>query len=163
DDSHAPHVFIFLKANFSFKKICNMSSPGKYPSFIARNIGVFNPICSPSFHPLVLVLAQYNVFAIGVLLDLYTFHRFIGNSFYPHPLGFYGGLNKPPTYTLRLIILDNVYILCFTTTFGTKLTDVYSSNIVLFEEFGPCFIPSVVDHPFKLAIDRTLVNHYLTN
>ncbi len=30
-------------------------------------------------------------------------------------------------------------------------------------EFGPCFIPSVVDHLFKLATDRTLVSHCLTN
>ncbi|KAG6491849.1 hypothetical protein ZIOFF_046788 [Zingiber officinale] len=41
------------------------------------------------------------------------------------------GIEKPPTYALRPIILDNACILCLTATAGTELADAYSSDIVI--------------------------------
>ncbi|KAL2340676.1 hypothetical protein Fmac_008616 [Flemingia macrophylla] len=59
-------------------------------SFILTNVlpwrdtttGVSNPIRSPSFH--LSVSAQQSAFAVGVLSDLYAFHRSTGNSLCPY-------------------------------------------------------------------------------
>ncbi|KAK7325648.1 hypothetical protein VNO80_34030 [Phaseolus coccineus] len=83
-ESHAPPVSAFPKAPLSFKRIRGMSSPGKYPSFTARTTGVSNPIRSPSFRLSVSVSAQQSAFAVGVLSDLYAFHRSTGNSLCPY-------------------------------------------------------------------------------
>ncbi|TKY56357.1 hypothetical protein E2542_SST20800 [Spatholobus suberectus] len=65
---------------------------------LVRTTGVSNPIRSPSFRLSVSVSAQQSAFAVGVLSDLYAFHRSTGNSLCPyrtpacpsvadHPLG----------------------------------------------------------------------------
>ncbi|MBA0803317.1 hypothetical protein Gohar_013547 [Gossypium harknessii] len=46
-------------------------------------------------------------------------------------MGFDGGLKKPPTNALCLIILDNACILCITVAAGTELADAYSPDIVI--------------------------------
>ncbi|KAH9530624.1 hypothetical protein CY35_20G013800, partial [Sphagnum magellanicum] len=166
DDSHAPPVSAFPRALFSFKKIRGMLSPGKYPSFTARTTGVSNPICSPSFRLSVSVSAQQNAFAVGVLFDLYTFHRSTGNSLCPYPLGFDGGLKKPPTDALRPIILDNACILCLTAAAGTELADAYSSDTVIASSLRKGVYDPVADHPLIPATDRRLgkpLLHQLAN
>ena len=45
---------------------------------------VSNPICSPSFRLSVSVSAQQSAFAVGVLSDLYAFHRSTENSLCPY-------------------------------------------------------------------------------
>ncbi|KAK7321928.1 hypothetical protein VNO80_35414 [Phaseolus coccineus] len=50
----------------------------------ARTTGVSNPIRSPSFRLSVSVSAQQSAFAVGVLSDLYAFHRSTGNSLCPY-------------------------------------------------------------------------------
>ncbi|TYH13635.1 hypothetical protein ES288_A06G154300v1, partial [Gossypium darwinii] len=166
DDSHAPPVSAFLKAPLSFKRIRGMSSPGKYPSFTARTIGVSNPIYSPSFRLLVLVSAQQSGFVVGVLFDLYVFHHSSRNSFCPYPLGFGGGLKKPPTDALRPIILDNACILYITAAIGTELTDAYSPNTIIASSPGKEVHDSVADHPLGSATDHhlgKLLPHQLAN
>ncbi|KZV32859.1 hypothetical protein F511_06123 [Dorcoceras hygrometricum] len=49
-----------------------------------KTTGVSNPIRSPSFRLSVSLSAQQSAFAVGVLSDLYTFHRSTGNSLCPY-------------------------------------------------------------------------------
>ncbi|KAK7349035.1 hypothetical protein VNO80_23871 [Phaseolus coccineus] len=56
----------------------------QYPSFTARATGVSNPIRSPSFRLSVSLSAQQSAFAVGVLSDLYAFHRSTENSLCPY-------------------------------------------------------------------------------
>ncbi|KAI9399279.1 hypothetical protein POPTR_002G073450v4, partial [Populus trichocarpa] len=72
-----------------------------------------------------------SAFIVGVLFDLYAFHRFTRNFLCPYPLGFDNNLKKPPIYALYPIILDNTCILCIIMTVGTKLADAYSLDIVI--------------------------------
>ncbi|KAG8373508.1 hypothetical protein BUALT_Bualt11G0031500 [Buddleja alternifolia] len=51
-------------------------------------------------------------------------------------MGFDGGLKKPPTEALRLIILDNAFILCLTVAAGTELADAYSPDTVIVSSPG---------------------------
>ncbi|KAK7322208.1 hypothetical protein VNO80_34941 [Phaseolus coccineus] len=101
-ESHAPPVSAFPKAPLSFKRIRGMSSPGGIlnalatalhgsirtaPSIHRLRLGllvVSNPIRSPSFRLSVSVSAQQSAFAVGVLSDLYAFHRSTGNSLCPY-------------------------------------------------------------------------------
>nr|GEV65690.1 reverse transcriptase domain-containing protein [Tanacetum cinerariifolium] len=67
----------------------NSSRNAKIPSsrrntFTARTTGVSNPIRSPSFRLSVSVSAQQSAFAVGVLFDLYAFHRSTENSLCPY-------------------------------------------------------------------------------
>ncbi|KAG6510406.1 hypothetical protein ZIOFF_028416 [Zingiber officinale] len=64
------------------------------------------------------VSAQQSAFAVGVLSDLYAFHRSTGNSLFPY-------------HALRPIIPDNACILCLTAAAGTELADAYSSDTVI--------------------------------
>ena len=50
------------------------------PSFTAGTTGVSNPVRSPSFRVSASGTAQVAAFATGVPPDLYTFHRYTGNS-----------------------------------------------------------------------------------
>jgi len=91
------------------------------------------------------VTAQQSAFAIGVLPDLYAFHRSTGNSLCPYrtqvyrfpprvqgeALIFHSGLSKPPTDALRPIIPDNACILRLTAAAGTELADAYSLDTVI--------------------------------
>ncbi|KAL1113278.1 hypothetical protein V6Z11_D02G179900 [Gossypium hirsutum] len=143
-----------------------MSSPGKYPSFTARTTGVSNPIRSPSFRLSVSVSAQQSAFAVGVLSDLYAFHRSTGNSLCPYPLGFDGGLKKPPTDALRPIIPDNACILCITAAAGTELADAYSPDTVIASSPGKEVHDPVADHPLGPTTDHhlgKLLPHQLAN
>ncbi|KAK4381867.1 hypothetical protein Sango_2927200 [Sesamum angolense] len=153
-----------------------------------RTTGVSNPIRAPSFRLSVSVSTQQSAFAVGLLFDLYAFHRSTGNSL-PLPysslvvsttcpglspgIGFDGGLKKPPTDALRPIIPDNACILCLTAAAGTELADAYSPRHSFFSgkrssrpESGPCLSPSVADHPLGPATDHRLgklLPHQLAN
>ncbi|TYJ03866.1 hypothetical protein E1A91_A12G056200v1, partial [Gossypium mustelinum] len=166
DDSHAPPVSAFPKAPLSFKRILGMSSPGKVLRFAARTTGVSNPIHSPNFRLSVSVSAQQSAFAVGVLSDLYAFHRSIGNSLCPYPLGFDGGLKKPPTDALRPIIPDNVCIFCITAAADTELADAYSLDTVIASFPEKKFTTRLADHPLGPATDHRLgklLPHQLAN
>ncbi|KAI3490046.1 hypothetical protein L1887_45812 [Cichorium endivia] len=85
---------------------------------LVRTTGVSNPIRYPSFRLSVSVSAQQSAFAVGVLSDLYAFHRSTGNSLCPY-------------HALRPIIPDNACILCITAAAGTELADAYSPDTVI--------------------------------
>ena len=53
-------------------------------SFTAWTTRVSNPVRSPRFRSSASVTAQRPAFAIGVLPDIYTFHRYTGNSSLPY-------------------------------------------------------------------------------
>eukprot|EP01018_Ginkgo_biloba_P037099 Gb_40558 [translate_table: standard] len=92
------------------------------------------------------------------LKALLSFRRIHGMS----SPGFDGGLEKPPTDALRLIISDNTCILCLTVAAGTELVDAYSLDT----ESGSCLSPTVADHPIRPATDRRLgkpLPHQLAN
>ncbi|KAG9438515.1 hypothetical protein H6P81_021548 [Aristolochia fimbriata] len=103
-----------------------MSSPGKLSS-LSVSVG------------------PAGAFAVGVLSDLYTFHRSTGNSLCPYrtpawwfpppvrvePWDLTADLKKPPTDALRPIIPDNACILCLTAAAGWELADAYSSDTVI--------------------------------
>ncbi|KAK8305878.1 hypothetical protein V6Z12_D03G092000, partial [Gossypium hirsutum] len=127
-----------------------------YPSFTARTTGVSNPIRSLSFRLSVSVSAQQSAFAVGVLFDLYAFHRSTRNSLCPYPLGFDGGLKKLPTDALRPIIPDNACILCITAAAGTELADAYSPDTVIASSPGKEVHNPVADHPLGPATDHRL-------
>ncbi|KAL2223992.1 UNVERIFIED_CONTAM: hypothetical protein Sindi_2985800 [Sesamum indicum] len=118
-----------------FQEDSRMSSPGGILNALATALhGSIRT--APSIHRLrlgllVSVSAQQSAFAVGVLSDLYAFHRSTGNSLCPYPLGFDGGLKKPPTDALRPIIPDNACILCLTAAAGTELADAYSPDTVI--------------------------------
>ncbi|KAK8308785.1 hypothetical protein V6Z11_D02G083500 [Gossypium hirsutum] len=142
-----------------------MSSPGKYPSFTIRTTGVSNPIRSPSFRLSMSMSAQQSAFTVGVLFDLYAFHRSTKNSLCLYPLGFEGELKKPPTDALRPIISDNACILCITATAGTNLTNAYSPDTVIASFLRKVHNP-VVDHLLGPAADHRLgklLPHQLAN
>jgi len=52
----------------------------EHPSFTARTTRVSNPVRSPRFRVSASVQAQSAAFAMGVLPDLYAFHRYTRNS-----------------------------------------------------------------------------------
>ena len=56
---------------------------GEHPSFTARTTRVSNPVRSPRFRASASVAAWYTAFAIGVLCDIYAFHRYTAHSMYP--------------------------------------------------------------------------------
>ncbi|GER28664.1 photosystem Q protein [Striga asiatica] len=74
-------------------------------------------LCGPPSIPLSFILAN-SAFALGVLSDLYAFHRSTGNSLCPY-------------HALRPIIPDNACILCLTAAAGTELADAYSPDTVI--------------------------------
>nr|VDC96193.1 unnamed protein product [Brassica rapa] len=52
--------------------------------FLLGLLGYLIPFGSPSFHLSVSVSAQQNPIAVGILSDLYAFHRSTGNSLCPY-------------------------------------------------------------------------------
>ncbi|CDI66870.1 Putative uncharacterized protein [Bifidobacterium animalis subsp. animalis IM386] len=56
----------------------------QHPPFTAWTTRVSNPVRSPRFRSSASVTAQRPAFAIGVLPDIYTFHRYTGNSSLPY-------------------------------------------------------------------------------
>ncbi|KAL1152621.1 hypothetical protein V6Z11_A09G121700 [Gossypium hirsutum] len=112
------------------------------------------------------VSAHQSAFAVGVLSDLYAFHRSTENSLCPYPLGFDGGLKKPPTDALRPIIPDNACILCITAAAGIELADAYSPDTVIASSPGKDVHDPVADHPLGPATDHRLgklLPHQLAN
>ena len=92
----------------------------QHPPFTAWTTRVSNPVRSPRFRSSASVTAQRPAFAIGVLPDIYIFHRYTGNPSLPIALSppvpgastvkrwtFTTGRDEPPTSPLRLIIPDN--------------------------------------------------------
>ncbi|KAL1143983.1 hypothetical protein V6Z11_A11G198500 [Gossypium hirsutum] len=116
--------------------------------------------------PLKGVTTTQSAFAVGVLSDLYAFHRSTRNSLCPYPLGFDGGLKKPPTDALRPIIPDSACILCITAAAGTELADAYSPDTVIASSPGKEVHDPVADHPLGPATDHRLgklLPHQLAN
>ena len=62
----------------------NIHPSTQHPSFTAWTTRVSNPVRSPRFRSSASVTAQRPAFAIGVLPDIYTFHRYTGNSSLPY-------------------------------------------------------------------------------
>ncbi|KAF3619397.1 hypothetical protein FXO38_26676 [Capsicum annuum] len=89
---------------------------------MARTIGLSNLIRSPSFRLSVSVSVHQSAFTVGVLSDLYAFHRSTDNSSAPTIL---------QLDALRPIILDNACILCITAAAGTELADAYSPDTII--------------------------------
>ncbi|KAJ1256097.1 hypothetical protein BS78_K082700, partial [Paspalum vaginatum] len=119
-------------------------------------LGVSNPICSPSFRLSVSVSAQQSVFAVGVLSGLIAFHHSTRNSLFPYPLGFDGGLEKPPIDALRPIIPHNACIVCPTAATGIELANAYSSDTVIVSSPRKEVDDPVADHPLGPATDHRL-------
>ena len=93
-----PHVPPLVRApvnSFEFHRCrrtpqvgCSMLSLGRrqcladsaHPSFTARTTRVSNPVRSPRFRASASVPPRQAAFAIGVLRDIYAFHRYTTNS-----------------------------------------------------------------------------------
>ena len=85
-------------------------------------------------------MAWQAAFAIGVLRDIYAFHRYTTHSaylkhtqvtqfqrqFYGWATNFHRWLKSPPTHPLNPINPDNARILRITAAAGTELADAYS-------------------------------------
>ncbi len=85
-------------------------------------------------------MAWQAAFAIGVLRDIYAFHRYTTHSaylkhtqvsqfqwqFYGWATNFHRWLKRPPTHPLNPINPDNARILRITAAAGTELADAYS-------------------------------------
>src|ERR1700752_845772 len=116
----------------------------KCTSFTARTTGLSNPVCSPSFRASASVSVQKIAFATGVPPDLYTFHRYTGNSiflsgtqekqsraqFLGWAEGFHTRLPSPPTRPLRPVIPSNACRLRITAAAGTELAVASSEGTV---------------------------------
>ena len=55
---------------------------GEYSSFTVRTTRVSNPVRYPRFRASASVRRRYAAFAIGVLRDIYAFHRYTSHSAY---------------------------------------------------------------------------------
>ena len=113
---------------------------GQPSSFTAWTTRVSNPVLSPRFRASASVADSPDAFAIGVLSDIYAFHRYTTHSpggtstpdtQYPRqPRGwapvFHLGLTCPPTHPLNPMNPDNARILRITAAAGTELADAYS-------------------------------------
>ena len=83
-----------------------------------------------------------DAYAVGVLRDIYAFHRYTTNSTCPVPTqegqfqlhdprwarAFHNWLNLPSTLPLNPINPDNARILRITAAAGTELADAYSRD-----------------------------------
>ncbi|QHO34420.1 uncharacterized protein DS421_9g266760 [Arachis hypogaea] len=95
------------------------------------------------------VSAQQSTFAVGLLSDLYAFHRSTGNFLCP-----------------TVLQLDNACILCLTATVGTELADAYSLDTVIASSPEKEVHDPVPDHPLGPATDHQLsklLPHQLAN
>ena len=57
----------------------------QHSSFTVRTTRVSNPVRSPHFRASASVWSRYAAFAIGVLRDIYAFHRYTAHSAYFSP------------------------------------------------------------------------------
>ncbi len=74
--------FFFFKQKTAYE--IRLSLVGSEMCIRDRTTGVSNPVRSPRFRSSASVTAQRPAFAIGVLPDIYTFHRYTGNSSLPY-------------------------------------------------------------------------------
>ena len=105
---------------------------------------VSNPVWYPHFRAWVSVKAKWAAYAIGVLDNIYAFHRYTINSgclnqtqanqyqrqFDCWAIGFHRWLKKPPTHPLNPINPDNACTLRITAAAGTELAGAYSYSTV---------------------------------
>ena len=106
----------------------------QYASFTVRTTRVSNPVCYPHFRASASISPQQAAFAIGVLPDLYAFHRYTRNSACPWTIQekqselqvrgwapvLYSPLASPPTLPLRPVIPNNACTPRITAAAGTK-------------------------------------------
>ena len=106
---------------------------------------VSNPVRSPHFRASASIADLWDAFAIGVLCNIYAFHRYTTHSshsirilacqFQWHGIcwadEFHHWLNKPPTHPLNPINPDNACILRITAAAGTELADAYSYDTLI--------------------------------
>ena len=112
----------------------------QHSSFTAWTTRVSNPVRSPRFRASASVWNRYAAFAIGVLRDIYAFHRYTAHSAYLSPTParqsqrhngvephyFTAVLPRPPAHPLNPINPDNARILRITAAAGTELADAFS-------------------------------------
>jgi hypothetical protein len=105
---------------------------------------VSNPVWYPHFRAWVSVKAKWAAYAIGVLDNIYAFHRYTINSAHLYftqvyqfqwhcnrwATVFHHWLNKPPAHPLNPINPDNACTLRITAAAGTELAGAYSYSTV---------------------------------
>ena len=114
----------------------------EYSSFTVRTTRVSNPVWYPHFRASASVVAQMSAFAIGVLHDIWAFHRYTMNSnisvytqdnqYQLQPDGwaavFHNWLNCPPALPLNPINPDNARTFRITAAAGTELAGPFSDG-----------------------------------
>src|SRR5207247_11055719 len=139
-------------------------------SFTAWTTGVSNLVCSPRFRASASGNAQRPAFATGVPPDLYTFHRYTGNSsllcipqerqyrptFFGWAEGFHDRLAIPPTRPLRPVIPSNACPLCLTAAAGTELAGASSEGTVR----SPAYEPGIPSFAVTGVYDPTYFVHH---
>ena len=133
-----------------FLRLCGPPSIPLSFIFTAWTTGVSNPVRSPRFRASASVAVRRAAFAIGVLCDIYAFHRYTTHSarlrrtqapqFRRHARGwapcFHRRLNGPPARPLDPINPDNARILRITAAAGTELADAYSAGTLIRPRMG---------------------------
>ena len=117
----------------------------EYSSFTAWTTRVSNPVRSPRFRASASVTTWKAAFAIGVLRDIYAFHRYTSHSAFlcrtpvsqfqrqdgVEPRIFTADLTSPPAHPLNPINPDNARILRITAAAGTELADAFSPGTLI--------------------------------
>ena len=114
----------------------------EYSSFTVRTTRVSNPVWYPHFRASASVAPRIPAFAIGVLHDIWAFHRYTMNSSIPvctqdlqYQLQFDGWaavfhswLKGPPALPLNPINPDNAWTFRITAAAGTELAGPFSDG-----------------------------------
>ena len=122
---------------------------------------VSNPVCYPHFRASASISPQQAAFAIGVLSDLYAFHRYTRNSACLWTIqeiqsnlqnwgwapGLYRLLALPPTLPLRPVIPNNACTPRITAAAGTKFAGASSKSTFIKTEVFRYSFPTVVYTP----------------
>ena len=138
-----------------------MYSDTQYASFTVRTTRVSNPVCYPHFRASASISPQQAAFAIGVLPDLYAFHRYTRNSACPWTIQerqsdlqgrswapeLYRSLDFPPTLPLRPVIPNNARTPRITAAAGTKFAGASSKGTFKKDESSYYSLPTVVYTP----------------
>ena len=123
----------------------------EYSSFTAWTTRVSNPVRSPRFRASASVTTWKAAFAIGVLRDIYAFHRYTSHSAFlcrtpvsqfqrqdgVEPRIFTADLTSPPAHPLNPINPDNARILRITAAAGTELADAFSPGTLILPSMAP--------------------------
>ena len=127
---------------------------GRHSSFTAWTTRVSNPVRYPRFRASASVRRRYAAFAIGVLRDIYAFHRYTAHSAYfspslvrqfqrlagVEPRAFTADFPDRLRTLLNPINPDNARILRITAAAGTELADAFSSGTLTTPHVAP-FVP----------------------